>query len=272
MELTHKQPTIVYKYRDWCNPYHKAILKNNTLYLASPKDFNDPFDCRINSNFSLLDTKEEEEYIKNLAISGFEASEKQGKDFRIVLREFEDRFKDKVAFQKFADSLLYNHQDESYAIFSCSKEWDNIALWAYYANNHKGFCVGFWTQQMMDYGLFGKLGEVVYQSEYPKIKPRVAKKDEQLMINSFIETHTKAEVWGNEHEFRFMTNYFPKVLSEKDRQVKINDSFFAEIILGINISSSDKQELIEICRVKKIPVFQAIKEDFMFRIKKVEVI
>ena len=40
----------------------KSIIQDNILYLASPKDFNDPFDCRINSNFSLLSPEEGEEY------------------------------------------------------------------------------------------------------------------------------------------------------------------------------------------------------------------
>lgn len=46
-----KIPEIVYKYRDWNNPFHKNILLHNEIYLASPKDFNDPFDCRIPMNF-----------------------------------------------------------------------------------------------------------------------------------------------------------------------------------------------------------------------------
>jgi hypothetical protein len=44
-------PQVVYKYRDWNNPFHKNILLHNEIYLASPKDFNDPFDCRIPMNF-----------------------------------------------------------------------------------------------------------------------------------------------------------------------------------------------------------------------------
>ncbi len=264
------QPKIVYKYRDWKDPNHRSILKDNMLYLASPNDFNDPFDCRINANFALLSSKEEDEYINELAINNFAETERQGKDFKKVLLDFEERFKNKKEFQKSNDSLLFEYQNESYSIFSCCKEWNNIAMWSYYANNHKGFCIGFWTKKMKDSNYFGKLGEVVYQSEYPEIKPSVAKKDEKLIINSFIETHTKAKVWANEKEYRFMANHFPKVLSLDDRLVQIDNSFFAEIILGINMSSSDKNEVIEICNKKNIPVYIALKEDFKFKIRRVK--
>ncbi len=41
-----KIPEKLYLYRDW-NEYTKEIFKYNELYLSSPIDFNDPFDCRI---------------------------------------------------------------------------------------------------------------------------------------------------------------------------------------------------------------------------------
>ncbi len=263
-----KQNHIVYKYRDWGNCYHQSILLNNQLFLASPEDFNDPFDCRINSNFKLLTKEEEDKYINELAIKGFGESEKRGKDFRKVLQDFEKRFSDKKTFQKEANSLLYEYQDESYAIFSCAMKWNNILMWSHYANHHKGFCVGFWAEKMKDTRIFGKLGEVRYSQSYPKIKPRVAKKDDKLIYNSFLETHTKAKDWVYESEYRFMSNHFPKKLTFKDRLISISDDLFAEIILGINISPKDKNEILNICRAKKIRIYQAEKVDFKFKMKR----
>src|ERR1700754_1158337 len=57
-------PPIVYKYRTWTDINHQRMLRNNELYLSSPADFNDPFDCRIPVNYLLLDTRKKiEEYI-----------------------------------------------------------------------------------------------------------------------------------------------------------------------------------------------------------------
>ena len=262
---------IIYKYRDWKDPYHKVILLKNQLYLASPSDFNDPFDCRINANFSLLSPKESNEYINELAIKGFPESEKRGLDFANVLKDFEERFNDKENFQSDTDSLLFEAQDDHYTIFSCSLDWDSIPMWSHYANNHKGFCIGFWIDKMMNSQMFGKLGEVKYTDEYPPIKPRVAKKDEQMIRNSFLETHTKARDWDFESEYRFMSNHFPKKLTLHDRIKTIPDEFFAEVILGIEISDEDKDEIVRHCNSKEIPVFQAEKKEFEFKIKRMPI-
>ena len=51
-------PDIIYKYRSWNNEFHKDVLLKNQVYMSSPEDFNDPFDCRITKNHHLLNTTE----------------------------------------------------------------------------------------------------------------------------------------------------------------------------------------------------------------------
>ena len=46
-----RYPHILYKYRDWSKDFHKNILINNTLYFASPKDFEDIHDCNLPEHF-----------------------------------------------------------------------------------------------------------------------------------------------------------------------------------------------------------------------------
>lgn len=48
-------PKILYKYRDWDNELHKKVLLENKLYLASPKDFEDIFDCNLPEKFPRKD-------------------------------------------------------------------------------------------------------------------------------------------------------------------------------------------------------------------------
>ena len=82
-------PDKVYKYRIWENGSHKNLLLYNELYLASPKDFNDPFDCRISPNFVDLTKQEKNDYINDLAISRYKECEDKGLDFEEVLKNFE---------------------------------------------------------------------------------------------------------------------------------------------------------------------------------------
>ena len=60
-------PKIIYKYRSWANEYHRNILLKNQVYLSSPIEFNDPFDCKIPKNFLLIDSPEKiEKYVNDV--------------------------------------------------------------------------------------------------------------------------------------------------------------------------------------------------------------
>ena len=56
---TEDIPTILYKYRDWGNPYNKKLLTDNEVYFASPREFNDPLDCAIPFRYDEKDLTEE---------------------------------------------------------------------------------------------------------------------------------------------------------------------------------------------------------------------
>lgn len=264
-----KLPSIVYKYRDWENGYHRNSLIYNEIYLSSPKDFNDPFDCRITPNLKSLTAEEEKQYIIDMGIASFDYAEEKKVDIGKVLTSFENRLKDKDKLQKEYNNLLFNNQDNYYGIFSLSCRWNSILMWSHYANCHQGYCIGYRLNKLMDSGIFGKLGYVDYRKDFPNIKPRAPKKDEEMMRNSFIETHTKSEEWIYEKEFRLYKTFSPNIPMTHNRLFNIPDDFIAEVILGINISEENKNEISDICRIKKTPIYQATKVDFKFEIDRV---
>ena len=261
-------PEKVYKYREWRNGSHKNLLLYNELYLASPKDFNDPFDCRIPPNYMDLTPSEIDKYINDLAILKFQEIQEKGLDFKSVLNDFEERFKNPRELQKFYNDLLFKEQDKYYGILSLSRRWNSILMWSHYSNCHKGFCVGFWEEKLRNSGYFGKGGIINYDTKFPEIKPKVAKVPSDTIEKTFIQTHTKSEDWTYESEYRLVHNYFPKEPEPFERIINIDTEVFSEVILGINISQSDKKEIITICSNKKIPVYQAKPKDFLFEIDK----
>jgi hypothetical protein len=256
----------VYKYRDCSNGFHKNLLLYNELYLASPKDFKDPFDCRIPPNFIDLTQKEKNDYINDLAISRSEESREKGLDFKNVLNNLEDRFKNSIEAQKYFEKLLFTCQDKYYGVLSLSTRWNSILMWSHYSNCHKGFCVGFWEEKLRNSGHFGKGGIVYYDTKFPNIKPKVTKDPSDIIEKTFIQTHTKSEDWTNESEYRLVQNYFPKEPKSFERIININDDVFSEVILGINISESSEKEIVAICKKKNIPVYKAKQKDFLFEI------
>ena len=45
-------PEILYKYRDWENPFHKKLITHGEIFLSCPSNFNDPFDCQLSLDYS----------------------------------------------------------------------------------------------------------------------------------------------------------------------------------------------------------------------------
>ena len=264
MELPEK----VYKYRVWSNGFHKNMLLHNELYLASPKEINDPFDCRIAPNFKSQTPAEKDRYITDLAIQKFEDIERKGLNMAHVLRDLESRMDNPEKFQQTVEKYIFELQNRHYGILSLSKRWNGILLWSHYSDSHKGFCVGFWTKNLWDTGLFGKAGVVEYDTEFPKIKPRVAKDKMSITKEAFIQTHTKSKDWTYEEECRFINVYFPNEPKPFERIIQVPENVFSDVTIGINTTDKDKEEIIEICKIKNIPVYQAKKEDFKFAIER----
>ncbi|MDY0142996.1 MAG: DUF2971 domain-containing protein [Bacteroidales bacterium] len=259
---------IVYKYRDWNNSFHKNSLLYNEIYLSSPKDFNDPFDCRITPNFKHLTKEEKNNYINELAISQFEDTINEGLDFNFLFNRLIERAKNEDDFQEFLNNINFESQDKQYGIFCTSLRWDSLLMWSHYANCHKGFCIGYDQDKLLNSNYFGKADLVKYDSKYPSLKPRVAKKDLELIERGFIVTHTKSKEWDDEKEYRFF-KLFQNEPYPFERLINLPDEFIVEIVLGINISESGSDEIIRICKEKKIKVYKAIKKEFEFNIDRI---
>ncbi len=265
--MENKISEKVYKYRDWSNGFHKNVLLHNELYLASPKEINDPFDCRIAPNFIGLTLEEKKQYRIDFVTNQIEKAkiELGNESF---LEDLERKMEDTVSFQEFYEKGLFELQDKRYGILSLSARWNRILLWSHYSNNHQGICIGFWTNQLRNFGPFVKYGEARYENDYPKnLKPIVFKENsEESRTQAFIQTHTKARIWRYEKEVRFLKIFDRSNPKPFERLIHFPNSVFAEVILGINISKEDREEIIQICKIKNIPVYQARKVPFKFAI------
>lgn len=258
---------FIYKYRDWSNEYHKRWLTNNEIFFSSPKSFNDPFDCRIPTNFKLLTKEEKDQYITDLAIKGFSESERLGIDLSEAIKNLENRLENIEEFQKEANRIKFSFQDSYFGVASFSLIWNSILMWSHYAKDHTGICIGYNKEKIQKAGIAGKIGQVVYENEFPRIKPKVAKKpDMEFMEESFIQTHTKAKNWDYEKEYRITNTYYPYEVTNSERIAIVPTEIISDVTLGIRIKKEDRDEIIQICRNKGIPLWQAVKGNFEFRI------
>lgn len=262
-------PEVLYKYRSWCKENNRKIITENQLYLASPKDFNDPIDCRIGNNYSLLDTDEKIEEYAELFI-------KKHKDNIIEMGLVPDQEKEAIinnlktdlnSFQKDEDELTNAMLHRCLGVLSMSTRFDSILMWSHYADNHKGFCVGFSETKMRESYLFGKGGPVIYGDEFPKIDPRNNKVSDKM----FLQTFYKAKDWNYEKEYRLTKLFFPREPNKADRIIIVPNDFIIEVIIGLKTPNEHKKEIIEICNRKNIPIYQIEQVPFEFKLIKTPV-
>lgn len=107
-----------------------ATFSAGMLYLSSPSNFNDPYDCRLNMKFAT--PKEIGELV-----ASFLSKEEQLLPDDIINRLCEqmanniDAYLNKV-WKKLREQLL---------VCCFTEQWNNFVMWAHYANCYQGFCV-----------------------------------------------------------------------------------------------------------------------------------
>ena len=117
-----------------------------------------------------------------------------------------------------------------------SKIFDNMLMWSYYANGHKGFCLEFDTSEEP----FNKSREVNYVEGLPPFDPSFIlndKRDPEDFIGIFLAT--KNIEWIHEKEWRIFHNESSKLYGYKSRAL-------TGIYFGTNIDSTIKEILLTI--------------------------
>lgn len=265
-------PPVVYKYRTWTDLNHQAMLRENELYLSSPADFNDPFDCRIPVNYLLLDTNEKiNEYATGFVKREYEDIISKGMDPNRLLQNIIDGLtNDLERIQVESETREFQQMDIHYGVFSLSARWNSKLMWSHYADKHQGFCIGFHEPKLQEAKLFGRGGMVITNKNddsYPEIDPR----DPDVLHKATLQTHYKSWDWDYEKEYRLTRLFFGMVPTSDDRKCRVSDDFIAELIIGIKTPTNHKNEMIEIAARKNIPVFQAIQVPRRFRIEKEQI-
>jgi len=254
-------PAILYKYRDWNNDNHKRILTDNEVYLSSPADFKDEFDCKVPIRYDLL--TENEIYKKYLNSSKKENPHFSRQQHRKFATDWQKKglMRDKKRLEDL-DKEFFDRFNKLFGVLSLTAIPDNITMWEYYANQHSGFCVGFHTIPLCKQEqYFGGGGEVSYNDEFPIIK-----ETDSLEKKHFLQIHSKLRKWEFEKEYR-LTKF-----NIQNRQAKIPNEIFAEIILGAKMPDEIKKEIIDIASKKypKAKVLQAQFENDIIKLKEIE--
>jgi hypothetical protein len=214
----------------------------------------------------LLDTDEKKEKYIDKLLNDIKHVLKKDINFEVERMELIDRIKNSPEeMQREYETSAYKAMDLKSGVLSLSESWDSILMWTHYAESHKGFCIGLNRKKLQESDFFGICGPVNYSDDFPKIDPL----GDDLLKEAIATSHTKAKKWEYEKEVRF-SQIWPKANPGiEERLVHFQTDFIVEIILGLNIPSDHREEIVGIAERKGIPVFKIEKVPRSFIIKKI---
>ena len=194
----------------------KPMICESRFYFASPSQLNDPSDCK-----NMVQDHSEEEIQEFLIKANRQFYGDSRGDAYIIegIKNF-----GAVTLLEEMTKQLNKIMDTRYGVFSLAKRPDNMALWAKYADNHKGYCLEF-----SDLSQFSYVYEVRYSEKLPlnlsfEIDPSQA---------DFL--YTKSLEWSNEEEAR--------ILSKTPGHQVLPKNALKSIILGEHCED-ESQEII----------------------------
>lgn len=149
-------------------------------------------------------------------------------------------------------------------------KYDNLLMWAHYANNHSGICIEFDSSANHFNGKFkddyyediGILKKVSYQLERPSyIEP-------QELENNTSSWFVKSPEWEYEEEQRILISLdMAKYDSDKSMYFfELEPSIIKSIILGCQMKKSEKDEIFNKCQKFGISVKESFIHSHQFKL------
>ncbi|MDD5773183.1 MAG: DUF2971 domain-containing protein [bacterium] len=229
----------LYKYgsaKDSKISYLESIILKNELYFPRPSELNDPAEGRPK-----LSNSPKDKFITFI----WDSFILDNPNLNLTERVFHYKIIENMVNKSEGDELrndlckkMYNELDKNNRIYSLSKRWNNMSLWANYADSHKGYCLEFFND-----GIFKTAFEVNYTDNITPI-------DVTNMPMSFIFFFNKKNDWINEEEIRIVT---PSLIQPP---IKIEPpELLASIILGKDMSIKN-EDLIRSWVNKRIPTLE----------------
>lgn len=228
---TGELPQYIYKYTTYETA--KIILKNNTVRFSKPPLFNDPFDCQLTINTD--NTNEEiERYVNQLAHDkGLSACQRE--EYLEILRNSDKRFElTNNRIQKAVNSVK----------ISCfSADYDNLLMWAHYADKHCGVVLKF--DILKDASFFMTPFKANYVKNCPEFNYF---RDDYFKNGGYLLqllTETKSLDWQYENEIRVMKPDVDVHNPVDFQDVSINRKAIIGVIFGCQVEDPLKKEFIK---------------------------
>lgn len=232
-------PITLYKYKDisgtGINHFEDMVLKNQ-IWFSSALDFNDPFDCRV--VFDMSNSREDIVLRKtNFLIKKKELP--QSEAYSIANNEIPLKQSELDEYQ-IAQFEEHSVRAANSGILCLTPVYNNFLMWSHYARDHTGICIKFRVideHEDSHIDFFAKIKCVKYADRCPVINI-VKDSNEEIVSKAYF---TKSTAYRYEQEWRI-------VLYDEGIGLKeIPQGIIGAVILGCQISSSDRERVISAC-------------------------
>lgn len=285
MRLKHQNlPKSIFKFRAFNtqNEYALNNLKTDTVWICTPSEYNDPYDCSITfSTERLLKEQSKKNIDKWISQSGIKNSlsaeqieaiksaddplvamipmvtkldkstiqPDANEKLALVFSEFSKK-QNKEMVERFNEGL-----QGRMGVCSFSETNESIVMWGHYSGNHTGFCVEYDLSQLPSNDMRLRiLFPVVYAKDLfdaSKYFLQATQGGSYNNLFNIVAAMHKAPEWAYEREWRFIHS-FEKSLLNTNYPMPTPKAVY----LGSRISSENKAKVTEIASARKIPVRQ----------------
>lgn len=218
---THPTCSRLHRYQ---SPEHlerlKTIILRHELYLPSVSQLNDPTDCR--PKLAQLTVEEMESFLLGGYVLSHarEPLDELAKQIAVVRVNVQKHGLDWCMREA---ARLLNAQMERIRVYSLTKRFDNLSLWAKYAADHTGYCLEF----VNDGPLFGNSIEVIYGECHAFHLLDPAQRTPRFLIY-------KRPEWSNEEEVRLIRERNSKPT------VNVDPRWLTRIIIGKDMTEENE--------------------------------
>ncbi|MFS1442216.1 DUF2971 domain-containing protein [Vibrio sp. 10N.286.46.E10] len=286
-------PSSIFKYRK-VNEYSLSNLEEDTVWLADPSNFNDPYDCAHTVDYDEVGRFKGNEFLNTYLTENREKMNfTKGEEQRILaddngfdllvehgLSQMNISDEDRSGMKEVLISVLKQMMEDltkhtseklasSFKLCSFSERNDSMLMWAHYADYHKGFCIEY---DLTGINPFDYRRRFLYPTIYSDLMFDATshfKKDvNDISFNNLHLTKAalvKAIDWQYEKEWRLI---FAHGLMDKEQPYFMGKP--KAVYLGTKISDEHQNKILEICSRKGIGVYKMKPHHKHFSLKPVE--
>ena len=201
----------------------------------------------------------------------------------LTMEEFKLEFVE--TFDEFAQYSVknYNHELKKQMLFVCLSESNNIIpMWAHYADNHTGVCIGY---DLTDFELGSEetCHPILYVqgsnfTEEINNIDNAERNKLKVLEEPFLK---KSYDWSYEKEWRILIDKmklrqalklgFSSVMDRREDLCFIKFPKPKCVFMGLNISDGDEQAIIKICEERGITIYKMIKDSSRYNLSHMEI-